>query len=130
MPSKRRAGPVVFEDTDLLQTIVWSEALLGAAPPGLVQQLEIHSLPQLYLLLGPEMGWVDDGTRYHAEPVTRTWFFNRLLHWLERIGADWTIIAETAWDQRRQRATQAVRERLSQGPDHSFRRKKTVPQSA
>lgn len=106
------AGPVVIEDTDLLQTVVWSEALLEVVPDVLVSRLKTVKRPDLYLLLSPQMAWVDDGTRYHASLEERRWFHARLKHWLGAVGASWVEIADTTWLARQHHAAQAVSDLL------------------
>ncbi|WP_422377471.1 AAA family ATPase [Roseibium sp.] len=103
-----RAGPLVFEDTDLLQTVVWAEALLGGVPEPVANLLKTRASRQHYLLLGPEMGWVDDGTRYHVGHDQRLWFLNRLRHWLQKVGAHWTPVTAANWHGRTQEAIAAV----------------------
>ncbi len=102
------AGPIVIEDTNLLQTVVWSQALLQDASPALTTQLDGSAHPDLYLLLSPQMEWVDDGTRYHALLEERQLFHARLKHWLEATGATWVEISGSTWDQRQDEALQAI----------------------
>ena len=107
-PIAANAGPIVIEDTDLLQTVVWSEALLKQAPPALVERLMAADHPNLYLLLSPDIDWIDDGTRYHSTAEERQWFHARLKHWLETIGAPWVEISGPSWTARERAAKHAV----------------------
>ena len=107
-PLAAQAGPIVIEDTDLLQTVVWSEALLQTPPPALVDRLMKAARPDLYLLLSPETEWIDDGTRYHSTPAERQWFHARLKHWLEIVGAKWIEISGSSWTDREQNARRAI----------------------
>jgi len=109
-PTAASASPVVIEDTDLLQTVVWSEALLQTAPAALVDRLKTEKRPDLYLLLSPDTEWIDDGTRYHSTPEERHWFHERLKHWLETVGANWIEILGSSWSDREQTAKRAVSE--------------------
>lgn len=61
------AGPLVIADTDALMTAAWSEMLLGERPA------ELMAAPKadLYLLLEPDLPWVDDGTRFFSDPADR-----------------------------------------------------------
>lgn len=102
------AGPVLFEDTDLLQTIVWAEALLSEAPQALVDRLKDACLPDLYLLLSPEVDWIDDGTRYYPEDRQRRWFFERLKHWLGKSGVEWREVSGSTWTGRENNAIEIV----------------------
>jgi len=103
-----RAGPVVLEDTDLIQTLVWAEALLGQVPAELETLLATTPLASHYLLLGPEMDWVDDGTRYHRRQDQRQWFHDRLRHWLTRLGANWQPVSGLNWEERNRQALAAI----------------------
>lgn len=110
-PIARNAGPVLIEDTDPLQTLVWAEYLLGDAPPDLVALVVRMRLPNLYLLLGPQVKWRDDGTRYSGDPQVRGWFRDRLAHWLDRLGARWVHIDAASWDARQAQAMAALDQR-------------------
>lgn len=61
------AGPLLIADTDALMTAAWTEMLLGTRPA------ELMAAPKadLYLLLEPDLPWVDDGTRFFADPAER-----------------------------------------------------------
>lgn len=64
------AGPLLIADTDALMTAAWTEMLLGTRPPELMAQPKAD----LYLLLDPDLPWVDDGTRFFADPAERHGF--------------------------------------------------------
>ncbi|QDH33139.1 AAA family ATPase [Porphyrobacter sp. YT40] len=61
------AGPLLIADTDALMTAAWTEMLLGTRPA------ELMAAPKadLYLLLEPDLPWVDDGTRFFSDPADR-----------------------------------------------------------
>jgi NadR type nicotinamide-nucleotide adenylyltransferase len=61
------AGPLLIADTDALMTAAWTEMLLGERPDELMQAPKAD----LYLLLEPDLPWVDDGTRFFADPADR-----------------------------------------------------------
>ncbi len=61
------AGPLLVSDTDALMTAAWCEMLLGERPEELVQAPKAD----LYLLLEPDLPWVDDGTRFFADAADR-----------------------------------------------------------
>lgn len=107
-PIARAAAPLLIEDTDPLQTLVWAEYLLGHAPPALQALLHQMPLPDLYLLLGPQVAWRDDGTRYCGDPAVRQWFCDRLTHWLDRLGARWANIDASDWPARQAQARAAI----------------------
>jgi HTH-type transcriptional repressor of NAD biosynthesis genes len=66
----RWAGPVLLLDTDALMTAAWTEMLLGERP----QELMNAAKADLYLLLEPDLPWVDDGTRFFSDPADRARF--------------------------------------------------------
>lgn len=61
------AGPLLLADTDALMTAAWTEMLLGERPAELMAQPKAD----LYLLLEPDLPWVDDGTRFFSDPADR-----------------------------------------------------------
>ncbi|MEZ5681390.1 MAG: AAA family ATPase [Erythrobacter sp.] len=64
------AGPLLLLDTDALMSAAWCEMLLGERP----QELMSAEKADLYLLLEPDLPWVDDGTRYFSVPADRARF--------------------------------------------------------
>jgi NadR type nicotinamide-nucleotide adenylyltransferase len=61
------AGPLLLVDTDALMTAAWVEMLIGDRPDELMQAPKAD----LYLLLEPDLPWVDDRTRFFADPADR-----------------------------------------------------------
>jgi NadR type nicotinamide-nucleotide adenylyltransferase len=61
------AGPLLIADTDALMTAAWCEMLLGTRPAELMQAPKAD----LYLLLEPDLPWIDDGTRFFADAAER-----------------------------------------------------------
>lgn len=59
----RQAGPVLFADTDALMTAAWARMMLGEVPGELLG----HPHADLYLLMAPDVPWVDDGTRLYGD---------------------------------------------------------------
>ncbi|MBU7580861.1 MAG: AAA family ATPase [Porphyrobacter sp.] len=61
------AGPLLIADTDALMTAAWCEMLLGERPA------ELMAAPRadLYLLLEPDLPWINDGTRFFADADDR-----------------------------------------------------------
>jgi NadR type nicotinamide-nucleotide adenylyltransferase len=54
--------PLLVCDTDVLATALWYERYLGTASPTILARAAAHQ-PDLYLLTGDEIPWVDDGSR-------------------------------------------------------------------
>lgn len=88
------APPIVFSDTDPVATLVWSE-LLGASVDerlvALAEEWPRHGV----LLCAPDVAWVDDGTRAHAAPDTRHWFFTRVQEHYQRLGHPVRVVEGT-----------------------------------
>lgn len=68
------AGPLLIEDTDAVQTAVWSQFLVNGVAPAL-GTIERETLADHYLLLAPDTQWVQDGVRYAGDPAVRAFFF-------------------------------------------------------
>lgn len=103
-----RSGPIVIEDTDPVQTLVWAEALLGSAPEALIDQARAAVAGKTYLLLDHATPWQDDGTRHFPEPARRAFFTDQLRIWLNKFEADWKLIGGRDWTVR----TAAAKARL------------------
>ena len=104
----RASEPLLIEDTDPLQTLVWAEYLLGEVPQALLDRMADYRLADLYLLLGAETEWRDDGTRYSGDRALREWFVGRLEYWLNKLGARWQAIDATGWAARQSQAETAI----------------------
>lgn len=103
-----RAGPVLIEDTDPIQTAIWAEHLLGALPEAMQGLLRVLDRADLYLVLSPEVEWSDDGTRYSGSAETRSWFFTRCRQYLEELGCDFVEITGSDWKTRTETAASQV----------------------
>jgi HTH-type transcriptional repressor of NAD biosynthesis genes len=69
------ANKVLFCDTDLIVTQIWSEIYFKHCPQEVIE-LNKHRIYDLYLLMDIDIPWEDDGTREF--PHLRQWHFNRL----------------------------------------------------
>ncbi|HBS32353.1 MAG TPA: transcriptional regulator [Parvularcula sp.] len=105
------AGPLLIEDTDAVQTAVWSEFLVGAVAPAL-EKIERETLADHYLILAPDIAWAQDGVRYAGDPATRAFFFDEAERRLKRLGARYDIISGEDFDFRRCRAIEAAQQRF------------------
>ena len=94
------ANPLIIEDTDALQTAVWAEMLLGQTPAALETLIANTELADFYILLSPEPNWINDGTRYSSDQVTRDWFFSACKNRLLDTGVTYTEISGTNWQTR------------------------------
>ncbi len=83
------AGPLLLVDTDALMTAAWCEMLLGTRPA------ELMAAPKadLYLLLEPDLPWIDDGTRFFSDPAERHRFATIVGQVLEDAGVPFVRIS-------------------------------------
>ncbi|MCR5870089.1 MULTISPECIES: AAA family ATPase [unclassified Sphingomonas] len=100
---KRWATRFLFADTDALMTTAWARMMLGSAPAALLN----HPRADLYLLLEPDVAWVDDGTRVYGSDTSRARFAGLTRDVLEEAGVNWVSIRGT-WDARFAAAVAAV----------------------
>jgi NadR type nicotinamide-nucleotide adenylyltransferase len=100
--AKSASGPVLISDTDWLMTRAWHRMMIGTEMAG-----PAYPLADLYLLLAPDVPWIDDGLRLHAGVEQRR-HFQALSHAeLVAAGARWVEIAGD-WDDRRKAALAAI----------------------
>jgi len=82
---------LAIADTDALMTAAWSEMMIGEMPPQLLE----YPKADFYLLLEPDVPWIDDGTRlYPGEDrdrfhVIAESVLSRAGVRFERVGGDW-----------------------------------------
>ena len=77
----RESNKILFCDTDLIVTQVWSEIYFKKCPEWIVRHNEAKHY-DLYLLLDIDIPWIDDGTREF--PHLREFHFGRLKEELEK----------------------------------------------
>jgi NadR type nicotinamide-nucleotide adenylyltransferase len=89
------ANRLLIADTDALMTAAWSQMMIGYMP----DQLLCHRKADLYLMLGSDVPFVDDGTRVYKTPEQRARF--------QRIARDTLTLSRTnfvdvsgSWDER------------------------------
>jgi len=113
----RQADRVLFCDTDVLTTTLWSEALFGDCP-GWIRMEARRRRYDLTLLLDVDAPWVDDPQRFFPRPEERRAFFERCAQALRETQRPFVVIGGT-WDERFDRATRAVERLLGRGPGAS-----------
>jgi NadR type nicotinamide-nucleotide adenylyltransferase len=106
-----RAHGVLVTDTDWLMTRAWHRMMIGPDMAGLR-----YPLADLYLHLAPDVQWIDDGLRLHAEAHERFRFDALCRDELERFGVRWVEIAGD-WSQRRAAALRAIAALVEGGAD-------------
>ena len=72
----KKANQLLFCDTELLVTQIWSEVFLNGHCQPWIFDMNHRRPYDLFLLLAPDIPWHDDGTRAYAH--TREWQFERL----------------------------------------------------
>ena len=97
------ANRLLIADTDALMTAAWSQMMIGYTPDQLISQRKAD----LYLMLGSDAPFVDDGTRVYKTPDEREKF--------ERVARATLALARTnfieirgSWDERFEAAVAAI----------------------
>jgi len=97
------ANRLLVADTDSLMTAAWSQMMIGYMP----DQLICHRKADLYLMLGNDAPFVDDGTRVYKTKEQRDRF--------HRIARDALVLSRTnfievtgSWDERFDAAVRAI----------------------
>jgi NadR type nicotinamide-nucleotide adenylyltransferase len=109
----RQADRILFCDTDVLTTTIWSEVLFGNCPEELRAEAERRRY-DLYLLTDVDVPWVQDGQRYL--PYARAEFMERCVRALESRGRPYVRIRGT-WTERFEAAVAAVQDLMRRGRD-------------
>jgi NadR type nicotinamide-nucleotide adenylyltransferase len=102
--AKAESGPVLITDTDWLMTRAWHRMMIGTEMAG-----PAYPTADLYLLLAPDVPWVDDGLRLHAAAEERRRFADLCRAELVAAGVRWVLI-EGDWDARHAAARAAIAE--------------------
>ena len=98
-------------DTDPLMTAAWAEMLFGSVPG----ELLAYPKAELYLLLAPDVPWVEDGTRLFGTTEARARFAAIAREMLVRAGVTWCTIGGS-WGEREREAVAAIAGCLSRTP--------------
>jgi len=81
---------MIFCDTDLLVTRIWSEFKYGRCDPWILEQLRIHRY-DLYLLCDIDLPWMEDPLREH--PDKRKELFSLYKAGLEAMPVKWAVVS-------------------------------------
>jgi NadR type nicotinamide-nucleotide adenylyltransferase len=95
--------PVLLLDTDPLMTAAWAQMLFGEVP----DELWAYPKADRYLLCGPDVPWVADGTRMFGSPGDRRRFAEIAEDVLVRAGVPYRKITGS-WDERERQALAAL----------------------
>jgi HTH-type transcriptional regulator, transcriptional repressor of NAD biosynthesis genes len=96
---------IVFCDTDLYTTSIWSELLTGKCDENILSEARKRKY-DLYLLLSPDVPWIDGGIRYL--PKERWSFYEKCRNLLEQEKCNYVTI-EGDWIKRERTAIQAIK---------------------
>lgn len=99
----RRAGPVLIADTDGLATFVWEERYLGRGTATTDFWRSMPKRPDLYVLTGDDVPFVQDGLR-DGEHL-RTWMTERFR---ERLDGERWIEVRGSPEERMRQAVEAI----------------------
>ncbi|MBI2839218.1 MAG: AAA family ATPase [Acidobacteria bacterium] len=102
----RQANRVLFCDTDVITTTIWSEILFGGCPKWIREEADRRAY-HLYLLTDVDVPWVKDPQRYQPADTDRRKFLQRCIGELERRRRPYARISGT-WEERFARACAAV----------------------
>lgn len=98
------ANRLLFMDTDPLATVLWTRFLFDRSCES-VQAVAHERTADLYLLLDPDVPWVEDSVRYLPEKGGE--FHQACIELLEQTGCDWVPISGS-WDERFEMALAAI----------------------
>ena len=93
----------LIADTDALMTAAWSQMMIGYAS----DELLVQKKADLYLVLGTDAPFVDDGTRIYGEPEVRA-KFDRVAREVLRVGRVPQVEIAGSWDERFDAACAAI----------------------
>lgn len=108
-----QANRVIFTDTELITTVYWSRFYFGSCPDWVEKEAYKRSY-DLYLLLSPEMPWINDPQRPMPEIEKRRLFFEWWKCELVRLKKRFIVINDTTWADRTQHSISIVKELIFQ----------------
>jgi len=94
---------ILIADTDALMTAAWSQMMIGHLP----DQLICHRKADLYLMLGIDAPFIDDGTRVYKRPEDRQ-RFNRIARAALNVARVPHLDISGSWDERFDAAVDAI----------------------
>lgn len=105
-----QANKVLFSDTDLITTKIWSNVLFKKCPKWIEKDIDNHQY-DLYLLMDIDVPYIEDAQRYF--PNKRQWFLNLCIKALEKRGRKYVLISGS-WKERYDKAVAEVEKLLKQ----------------
>lgn len=95
-----QGGRLLIEDTDVIQTVIWAEHLLGERSEAVERVLRNADFADHYFILSPDVGWIDDGVRYAGDEKVRNWFYSEALAWVNKLKLGYDVIKGVEWEKR------------------------------
>lgn len=92
----RQSNKILFSDTDIITTIIWSRVLFKKVPAWLDGEVKNRKY-DLYLLMDVDVPWVADEQRYL--PTRRKWFLNLCIKELKKYKRNYVLVGGN-WDER------------------------------
>ena len=94
---------LLIADTDALMTAAWSQMMIGYSPDELI----CHRQADLYLMLGTDAPFIDDGTRVYGDPEVRA-RFDRVSREVLAVARANRVEISGSWDERFENACAAI----------------------
>ncbi len=85
---------IVIYDTELIITRVWFDYCYGSTPDWVLEALERYK-PDVYLLMYPDLAWVDDPVRENGGDAIRMELYHRYLQEIQTLQVPCYIIRHT-----------------------------------
>jgi NadR type nicotinamide-nucleotide adenylyltransferase len=104
----KQANRILFSDTDMITTIIWSRVLFKKVPAWIEKQVDSRKY-DLYLVLDVDVPYIKDEQRYL--PTRRKWFLRLCLSQLKKRNRNYVLIGGS-WDQRFKKAVKEVKKIL------------------
>jgi HTH-type transcriptional repressor of NAD biosynthesis genes len=100
----KKANRILFCDTDLITTVMWSKVLFGKCPEWIENEADNRQY-DLYLLTDIDVPWIEDKQRYL--PNQRKEFLDMCIRELEKRGRKYVLI-NGSWNGRLEKAIQEI----------------------
>ena len=97
------ANRILIADTDALMTAAWSQMMIGYTP----DQLICHRKADLYLVLEPDVPFIDDGTRVYKTAEERE-RFNRVARTTLDLSRANQVVVQGDWEKRFDAAVKSI----------------------
>lgn len=93
--------PFQFIDTDVGITSLYCDEYLNLGfELEILQRLRVKEKYDFYLVLSPNVKFVQDGMRIHEDQKKREEFFNKVLNYVQKSGVPYKVIDQSDYDER------------------------------